>query len=233
MVHALAGALLLEPEAIAYLRDLAGPAGTRPRRAARREYASPGLLAMIATWPQTPALIYDRSMDLLATNPLGEALFSWLGDETNLLRGIFLRPQARTFYRDWARIAEGCVAAMRTADTDTAEIKHFDHEVVGRMSLRFENLTVSSAPGQHLVAYHADPGSPEADALALPGSYPTPASQEPANGHDARRRAGRPDRGRRCRSRRVWQVERAGPLRPRPSSHMQRFRAGLRPGSEV
>ncbi|MEZ0114912.1 hypothetical protein ABH920_008947 [Catenulispora sp. EB89] len=52
-------------------------------------------------------------MDLLAANALGEALFSWLGRETNLLRAIFLDPQARVFYRDWARISEGCVAALR------------------------------------------------------------------------------------------------------------------------
>jgi hypothetical protein len=38
-------------------------------------------------------------MDLLAANALGEALFCWLGEETNLLRAIFLRPEARTFYR--------------------------------------------------------------------------------------------------------------------------------------
>jgi transcription regulator MmyB-like protein len=146
--------------------------------------------------------MYGRYMDLLAANDLGRALFSWLGDETNLLRAIFLDPEARTFYRDWARIAEGCVAAVRAENADpdderlldlvghlsqhsvdfarlwarqdvrakTAEVKHLRHRLVGPLALRFENLTVAGAPGQHLVVYHADPGSPESRALAVLGT---------------------------------------------------------------
>ncbi|WP_255620825.1 helix-turn-helix transcriptional regulator [Pseudonocardia sp. DSM 110487] len=204
VVEALAEALLLEDEAAAYLRDLASPGTSRrSRRARRREYASPGLVGLLATWPNTPALVYGRYMDLLAANPLGEALFCWLGEETNLLRAIFLKPEARTFYRDWATIGEGCIAALRAANRDpddprlvelvgelslkspdfarlwarhevrakTAATKHFDHPVVGELSLRFENLSISGAPFQHLVVYHAEPGSPEDHALALLGSY--------------------------------------------------------------
>lgn len=48
-----------------------------------------------------------------------------------------------------------------------AETKRFDHPAVGELELRFENLSVTSSPGQRLVVYHADPGSPSADALAL------------------------------------------------------------------
>ena len=204
VVQALAEALLLGDEAAAYLRGLADSNGSRRfHRAARAESASQSLVGMMNAWPSTPALVYGRRMDLLATNPLGRALFSWLGAETNLLHAIFSKPEARTFYRDWARIAEGCIAALRAANTDpddprlielvgqlsltspdfarmwarhevrakTAQTKHFDHPVVGEMSLRFENFEVSSAPGQHLVVYHAEPGSPEADALELLGSF--------------------------------------------------------------
>ena len=64
----------------------------------------------------------------------------------------------------------------------TAETKHLNHPVVGELSLRFENLFVSSAPGQHLVVYHAAPGSPEDHALVLLGSYAaTPASDVQAS----------------------------------------------------
>ncbi|NUQ96507.1 MAG: helix-turn-helix domain-containing protein [Streptomyces sp.] len=199
VLEALADALLLEDEAAAYLRSLAAPKAHR--RSHRQEYASPGLVGLMDAWPNTPALVYGRYMDLLAANPLGEALFCWLGEETNLLRAIFLKPEARVFYRDWARIAEGCVAALRAADADPddprvaelvgespefaglwarhevrakrATTKHFDHSVVGELSLRFENLSVADAPGQHLVVYHADPGSPDERALALLGSYST------------------------------------------------------------
>ncbi|HEX4247369.1 MAG TPA: helix-turn-helix transcriptional regulator [Pseudonocardia sp.] len=204
VLEALAEALRLEDEAAAYLRGLAGPgASRRSRRPRRREYASPGLVGLMEGWPNTPALVYGPYLDLLAANALGEALFCWLEEETNLLRAIFLKPQARAFYRDWAKISEGCIAALRAANTDpddprlvelvgelslrspdfarlwarhevrakTAAIKHFDHPVVGELSLRFENLSINSAPGQHLVVYHAEPGSPEAHALALLGSY--------------------------------------------------------------
>lgn len=204
VIEALAGALRLEDEAAAYLRRLAAPGTSRrSRRACPQEYASPGLVGLMDAWPSTPALVYGRSMDLLAVNALGKALFCWLEEETNLLRAIFLKPRARIFYRDWARIAEGCVAALRAADADPedarlaelveelsvaspdfarlwgrhevrakrAQTKRFDHPVVGELTLRFENLSVADAPGQHLVVYHADPDSPAEHALALLGSY--------------------------------------------------------------
>jgi transcriptional regulator with XRE-family HTH domain len=202
VVDALAGALLLGDEAMAYLHG--------------RERAAPGLVGLLGAWPDTPALVYGRHMDLLAANPLGEALFSWLGEETNLLRAIFGRPAARVFYADWARIAEGCVAALRTENPDpddpdlaelvrelsltspefaelwgrqdvrakTAEVKHLHHPQVGRLSLRFENLTVADAPGQHLVVYHADPDSPEERALARLASTGATADRLPASPRD-------------------------------------------------
>jgi transcriptional regulator with XRE-family HTH domain len=211
VVEALAEVLLLEDEATVYLRGLANPPSPRrSRQLPPTESASPGLVALVDAWPNTPAVVYGRYMDLLAVNPLGEALFSWLGDETNLLRAIFLQPEARTFYRDWARIGEGCIAALRAANTDpddprlrelvgeltvkspdfavlwarhevrakTATIKYLVHPVVGELALAFENLTVASAPGQHLVAYHAEPGSPEAHALVLLGSYAAPLAND-------------------------------------------------------
>jgi hypothetical protein len=45
---------------------------------------------------------------------------------------------------------------------------------------REENLSVSSAPGQHLVVYHAEPGSPADHAVALLGSYTAAQATDPA-----------------------------------------------------
>jgi hypothetical protein len=213
VVEALAEVLLLEDEAAAYLLGLARPGTSRrSRRERSREYASPGLVGLMDAWPSTPALVYGRYMDLLAANSLGEALFCWLGEETNLLRAVFLKPEARAFYRDWATIGEGCIAALRAANSDpddtrlvelvgelslkspefdrlwarheirakTAETKRFDHPVVGELSLRFENLSINSAPGQHLVVYHVEPDSPEYHSLALLGSYTATPAREPA-----------------------------------------------------
>ncbi|MCV7424464.1 helix-turn-helix domain-containing protein [Mycobacterium yunnanensis] len=199
VLDALAAALLLDEEANAYLRALVGP--PPPRGAAdpsRPETAAPGLVALMEGWTDTPALLYDRHLDLLAVNSMGRALFGWLGDETNLLRAIFLDPAARVFYRDWALIAEGCVAALRIdcarrddrrlvelvgelsvrssefaslwsrheVRAKRGETKHFEHPILGPLSLSFENLTVANAPGQHLVVYHAEPGGAAEEALS-------------------------------------------------------------------
>ncbi|MFJ3308390.1 helix-turn-helix transcriptional regulator [Streptomyces sp. NPDC086549] len=52
----------------------------------------------------------------------------------------------------------------------TREAKLFHHVEVGDMELHYEAFTVNSAPGQQVVIYQAEPGSPSADALALLGS---------------------------------------------------------------
>jgi transcriptional regulator with XRE-family HTH domain len=49
----------------------------------------------------------------------------------------------------------------------TQEDKHFRHAGVGEVRLHFEALAVTSAPGQHLSVYSAEPGSTSADALVL------------------------------------------------------------------
>jgi len=54
-----------------------------------------------------------------------------------------------------------------------------EHPVVGRLDLRREKLGVGGTDGQVLVVYHADPGTPTAERLALLGSLAAPA-QMPA-----------------------------------------------------
>ncbi len=115
VLRALAAALLLKDEEAAYLRAMVDPP-PRPRPRSAREYAGPQLVSLLDAWADTPALVYGRYLDLLAVNPLGEALFSWLGGEDSLITAMFLNPAARDFYRDWAVVAQGCVAALRAAN---------------------------------------------------------------------------------------------------------------------
>ena len=49
----------------------------------------------------------------------------------------------------------------------THEDKHFRHPQVGDLHLHFEALAVTSAPGQHLSVYSADPGGASGEALIL------------------------------------------------------------------
>ncbi|MGQ4599130.1 MmyB family transcriptional regulator [Nocardia sp. R6R-6] len=52
----------------------------------------------------------------------------------------------------------------------TAGDKEFRNPMVGDLTLSFETFSVNGAPGQMLIAYHAEPGSPSERSLALLGS---------------------------------------------------------------
>ena len=51
---------------------------------------------------------------MLARNPLGAALYE-LDHNDNLIRLIFLDPEAREFFRDWETVARNKVAHLRAA----------------------------------------------------------------------------------------------------------------------
>jgi hypothetical protein len=57
--------------------------------------------------------------------------------------------------------------------------KRVRHAQVGEMSLQYESLEVSGAPGLQLVTFLAEPGSPSEDALRLLGSLTVPTAQMP------------------------------------------------------
>ncbi|WP_406632745.1 helix-turn-helix transcriptional regulator [Amycolatopsis sp. WGS_07] len=202
VVDALGRALQLDDEALAHLHSLARPK-PRARRRPAKERVSPRLVQLMDAWPQTPAVVLGRTMTVLAANLLGEALFGGHEHSGDLLRLVFLDPDAREFYPDWEQVAVNTVGGLRSAagtDLDdpllieavgelslksadfrrlwarhdlrqkTHETKRFRHPLVGMLTLHYESMTVNSAPGQQLVVYQADPGSPSESALGLLGS---------------------------------------------------------------
>ncbi|GHF21183.1 transcriptional regulator [Streptomyces spiralis] len=204
VVDALARALELEEDAAKHLRRLALPRPGKRHRAAHDEHVSSPLLNMMAAWPQTPAVVLDRCLRVLAANALGKALFDGHTYRDDLLRLVFLDLDAPEFYPNWDRVAANTVGGLRAAvgtDYDdphlietvdelsfksesfrrlwarhdirqkTQETKRLRHPVVGELMLHYESFTVNSAPGQQLVVYQADPGSPSEEALSLLGSF--------------------------------------------------------------
>ncbi|MEU4344873.1 helix-turn-helix transcriptional regulator [Nocardia sp. NPDC023852] len=203
VVTALARVFALDEEGTAHLRELARPAVKRPRAPRRPERVAPGLLRLMNAWPNTPALILGRYLDVLAANPLAVAVNACSTPGVNQVRMVFLDPEACNVYADWPTIAADTVASLRaTAGTDlddprftelvgelslkseefrrlwarhdvrvkTAGVKRFRNPMVGELTLSYETLSVNGAPGQLLIAYHAEPGSASERSLALLGS---------------------------------------------------------------
>jgi hypothetical protein len=70
VLGALVRVLDLGPYAAAHLYELAHPRPRRRTTTAETERVSPDLLRLMRSWPGTPALVFGRWMDVLATNPL-------------------------------------------------------------------------------------------------------------------------------------------------------------------
>ncbi|WP_371525231.1 helix-turn-helix transcriptional regulator [Streptomyces sp. NBC_01283] len=69
--------------------------------------------------------------------------------------------------------------ARHDARGKTLERKDFEHRDVGPLTLTMQTFDVRAAPGQELVVYHAEAGSPSSEALALLGSLAATARREP------------------------------------------------------
>jgi len=120
VLDALARALQLDEAEHQHLRELAARAARyapEPPPPPSRT-ASPHLKLVLETLRPSPAYIISRSMDLLAWNSGGLALYAgldeWPAGQRNLARYLFLHPTARTLFQDdWEYQVRGCVARLR------------------------------------------------------------------------------------------------------------------------
>ncbi|MGX1562564.1 helix-turn-helix transcriptional regulator [Streptomyces sp. NPDC055506] len=119
VLDALARALRLDDAEHQHLRELAARAARyapelppAPSRTVR-----PHLRLILETLRPSPAYVISRSMDLLAWNPGGLALYAgiadWPAGQRNLARYLFLHPAARGLFPDWDEQVRGCVARLR------------------------------------------------------------------------------------------------------------------------
>jgi transcriptional regulator with XRE-family HTH domain len=77
--------------------------------------------------------------------------------------------KSEEFRRLWAR---------HDVRTKTHEAKRFCHREVGELTLGYESFTVNSAPGQQLLIYQAEPGSPSEHALTQLGRLAAQATSD-------------------------------------------------------
>jgi transcriptional regulator with XRE-family HTH domain len=125
VIDAIAAALRLDDEAHEHLRRLTRARQERRSVRAGHDRISPQLLQLIDSWTDTPAFILGPALDILAHNALAAALHSGFQRFDNLARMVFLDPTGRTFYQDWDKAANSCVAELRAAygyDPDSARI---------------------------------------------------------------------------------------------------------------
>jgi transcriptional regulator with XRE-family HTH domain len=147
VLDALAHALQLDEAERVHLADLAraaGPVG-RARRTPPVQQVRPSVARILAGMTEVPAIVNSGTLDLLAANPLGKALFApvFAGPTrpVNHARFCFLDPRAHDFWIDWERAADDNVATLRLqAGRDPYDKALTD--LVGELSTRSDAFRV-------------------------------------------------------------------------------------------
>jgi transcriptional regulator with XRE-family HTH domain len=147
VLDALGRALLLDTDARLHLHRLAGVAPAARGSLHVTEQVSPALRQLMDGYAHTPAFVMSRTLDLLATNALTDALYAPFTPADNLARMTFLDPAGRQFYQDWDRAAQAVVANLRQAAGFDPE-----HPRLGEL---VDTLTEHSAVFRRLWAEHS------------------------------------------------------------------------------
>ncbi len=197
MIAAIARALQLDDAEREHLFDLVHTANARPSKSGKTDssHPRPALQRVLDAMTTIPAYVWNTRLDVVATNPLAEALFApMLRSTRNQAAFLFLDPEAPAFFPDWELLAHDAVAVLRAATSrdgrlqslieqlkanitfqelwlayDVSKrrtgVKRFVHPVAGPLTLTFESMTLSGQPGLRLSAGTAEPGSPSDQAL--------------------------------------------------------------------
>ncbi|MER7565652.1 helix-turn-helix transcriptional regulator [Streptomyces sp. NPDC097941] len=143
VLDAIARVLRLDETEHAYLRAVARP--TRKKAGPRREAAPgvrPGVQLLLDSMDRTPAFVLGPRMDVLAWNALADALSGYsrmAPARRNIVRQLFLEPQDRDLYPDFAAVASQSVAHLRLnagAHPDDPALR----DLVGELSLKSEDF---------------------------------------------------------------------------------------------
>lgn len=145
VVDGLSHALQLDHAERAHLEDLLRTAGASrpPRRRPVRSKVRPTVERLLHAMPLTPAFVLSGHGDVVAANVLGRALFLPLYDDparpANTWRFLFLDPRARTYYRDFAKVAADTVAILR-AEAGRDPYDRALSDLIGQLATRSDDF---------------------------------------------------------------------------------------------
>ncbi len=175
-------ALSLSPDEAGYLYDLAIPQHRRRQELGSQQGPVEYLLLLMQTWTLGPAYIVNRRCDVLAANPQASLLFSPFTITGNILRLLFLDPEAKNFWVNWESYAKTAVATVHRivgVDVDHPDVAEIILEL-SKESSDFVRLwkshDVGVADGKVKQFRHRDFGDIEFDyellsAASAPGQF--------------------------------------------------------------
>ncbi|MEU9744991.1 MULTISPECIES: helix-turn-helix transcriptional regulator [Streptomyces] len=139
VLDALSQALCLDADSRAHLFRLTG---TVPgdRFTHTEDTVSTTLRQLMDGYAYAPAFVLNRTLDLLATNALADALFSPFEAADNLARMTFLDPAGRLFNSRWNWAAQATVANLREAAGHEPDSRRL-RELVASLTGRSEDFT--------------------------------------------------------------------------------------------
>ena len=154
VVEALAQALRLDIKATRYLHQLANPIISRWDHAVL-DAAAEGLDGLIDELP-FPAIVASRYQDVLAANPIAQALSPGFTVGQNFLRWRLLDPAARELYVDWEDATEAAVSGLRELAGTVPDDPRMQALIaeLSSASPRFRNLWARANVGYRLGVLH-------------------------------------------------------------------------------
>ncbi|CAN5196288.1 helix-turn-helix transcriptional regulator [soil metagenome] len=117
VLDALGRALRLDADARGHLYRLAGM-NPQLRAGSFRDLVDPALLGLLESFPTAAAYVLGPSFDILATNTIASALLSPFSEPSddaplNMVRVLFLHPDAKGVFVEWETVTGATVHALR------------------------------------------------------------------------------------------------------------------------
>ncbi|MFJ7072234.1 helix-turn-helix transcriptional regulator [Streptomyces sp. NPDC098781] len=149
VVDALARALQLDPAEHEHLRVLvarAAGAAALHQPSADGDPVLPGAELLLEKLRPFPAYVLSRTMDVLACSPAGLRLFfglaDWPAGQRNVVRYVFLHPEAPKLFDDWQdqiRAAVGRLRSLHSLEPDAPGLAPLVDELLSK-SPEFKDL---------------------------------------------------------------------------------------------